>query len=141
MAVQNHDTKRWDIYGTVTDVGQHRRYFIKTQSGRVLARNRPFIRRRVPTSIPATAHQEPEHNPSSHPHDVAPRRSARPSRPARCLIEEMNTFAFHVERDHIVALEAQGGGAVRTEHPYCIDRYCINVLLSVIVSLRNARIT
>ena len=43
VALQNHETKRWDIYGTVTDIGPHRiRYFVKTQSRRVLVRNRRF---------------------------------------------------------------------------------------------------
>ena len=48
VAVQNHETKQWDIYGTITDIGPHRRYFIKTCGGNVLVRNRRFIRRRVP---------------------------------------------------------------------------------------------
>ena len=48
VAVQDASTKRWDIYGVVTDIGPHRRYFVKTGSGRVLVRNRRFLRRRVP---------------------------------------------------------------------------------------------
>ena len=52
VAVQNPQTKLWDIYGTVTEIGPHRRYYIKTHSGRVLVRNRRFLRRRVPPSAP-----------------------------------------------------------------------------------------
>jgi transposase InsO family protein len=39
VALQNNETKHWDIYGTVAEIGPHRRYFVKTQSGRVLVRN------------------------------------------------------------------------------------------------------
>ena len=52
VALQNQETKRWDIYGTVTDISPHRRYFVKTQSGRVLVHNRRFLRRRIPPSLP-----------------------------------------------------------------------------------------
>ena len=51
VAIQNPTSKVWDIYGTITDIGPHRRYFVKTQSGRVLIRNRRFLRRRVPMSL------------------------------------------------------------------------------------------
>ncbi len=33
VAIQNSETKRWDIYGTVVHIGPHRRYFVKTHSG------------------------------------------------------------------------------------------------------------
>ena len=46
VAVQNQDTKRWDRYGEIAEVGKHRRYLIRMQSGRVLSRNRRHIRRR-----------------------------------------------------------------------------------------------
>ena len=52
VAIQNPHTKLWDIYGTIIDVTPNRRYYIKTSSGRVLVRNRRFLRRRVPLSIP-----------------------------------------------------------------------------------------
>ena len=52
VALQNPETKRWDIYGTVTDITPHRRYFIRTQSGRLLVRNRRFLHCRIPPSIP-----------------------------------------------------------------------------------------
>ena len=40
VAIQNQCTKRWDIYGTVTDIGPNRRYFVKTLNGRMLVLNR-----------------------------------------------------------------------------------------------------
>ena len=53
FAVQNPTTKHWDIYGVVTAVGPFRQYHIKTSNGRVLIRNRCYIRRRVPI-VPTT---------------------------------------------------------------------------------------
>ena len=50
VAVQNPQSRLWDIYGIVTEIGPHRRYYIKTTGGRVLVRNRRFLRRRVPAS-------------------------------------------------------------------------------------------
>ena len=35
----NLASKMWDIYGVITAIGPFRRYFVKTQSGRVLIRN------------------------------------------------------------------------------------------------------
>ena len=52
VAVQDASTKRWDIYGVVADIGPHRRYFVRTGSGRVLVRNRRFLRRRMPCVPP-----------------------------------------------------------------------------------------
>ena len=43
--------KTRDVYGTVVAIGPHRRYYIKTHSGRVLVRNRRFLRRRIPASL------------------------------------------------------------------------------------------
>ena len=53
VTIQNSETKQWDIYGRVVDVGPFRKYFIKLPSGRVLARNRRCLCRRVPLSIPS----------------------------------------------------------------------------------------
>ena len=53
VAIQNPDTKMWDIYGVITAIGPFRRYYVKTQSGRVLVRNRRFLRKRSPLSIAA----------------------------------------------------------------------------------------
>jgi len=51
VALQHPQTKMWDIYGTVVDVRPHRRYFIKTQNGRILTRNRRFLHHRTATSL------------------------------------------------------------------------------------------
>ena len=43
ISVQDSETKLWDIiiiwYSTVTDIGPHCRYYIKTQNGHILVRN------------------------------------------------------------------------------------------------------
>ena len=51
VAVQNPQSRLWDIYGIVTEIGPHRRYYIKTTGGRVLIRNRHFLHRCVPVSL------------------------------------------------------------------------------------------
>ena len=86
VAIQNTQSKLWDIYGIVTDITPHRRYFIKTSSGRVLVRNRRFLRRRVPLSIP-TAYQQV--HPTMPTEDHLPlTRPARTRRPTNRLIED-----------------------------------------------------
>ena len=90
VAIQNPITKRWDIYGVVTEIGPYRRYSVKTASGRVLVRNRRFLRRRVPISPPEyTGRGHPalvRPNPSAH----LPRRSTRPHTRPKRLIEEIS---------------------------------------------------
>ena len=46
VTLQNHATGLWDRHGVVTDIGPHRRYFIRLPSGRVLTRNRRHLRQR-----------------------------------------------------------------------------------------------
>ena len=58
VAIQNPQTKLWDTYGVVTEVGPHRRYYVKTRSGQILVRNCRFLRRRVPISIPSNAGEQ-----------------------------------------------------------------------------------
>ena len=85
VAVQNHTTKRWDIYGVVVEIGPNRRYSVRTNGGRVLIRNRRFLRRRVPILPPA-------HLPGTTCSDMSPppvRRSTRPHARPRRLIEEI----------------------------------------------------
>jgi len=55
VAIHNPRTKLWDIYGVITAISPNRKYYIKTSSGRVLVRNRRFLRKRVPLSIPTRA--------------------------------------------------------------------------------------
>ena len=59
VAIKDSETKLWDINGIVIDIGPHRRYYIKTQSGCVLVRNCHFLHRRIPASIPNTQNQQP----------------------------------------------------------------------------------
>ena len=42
--VQDHVTKRWDKLGVIVGIGSHRDYLIKMGSGRILRRNRKFLR-------------------------------------------------------------------------------------------------
>ena len=51
VAVYNPRTSLWDIYGKIVEVGAYRRYRIKTQAGRLLVRNRRFLRSRNAASL------------------------------------------------------------------------------------------
>ena len=62
----------------------HTWHYIKTQSGRVLVRNRCFLRRRVPASIPNTQNQQPAQSQSA----CVQRRSCRQRNLTRRLIED-----------------------------------------------------
>ena len=65
VALQNTRTKHWDIYGRIVAIGPNRRYHVRTRSGRVLVRNRRFLRHRTPAScVPFTTRQI---NPSGSP--------------------------------------------------------------------------
>ena len=59
VALQNHETKRWDIYGTITDIGPHQCYFIKTRSGRDLVHNRRFLHHHIPPLSPHPTYNDP----------------------------------------------------------------------------------
>ena len=96
VAIQNQDTKHWDRYGIVVDISRYRRYFVKTGNGRILVRNRRFIRRRVPMSLPASLNHADDPPVLPHPQHP-PRRSARTHRPTKRLIEEMNTFSLQAD--------------------------------------------
>ena len=96
VAIQNQETKRWDRYGTVVDVSKYRRYFIKMSNGRILVRNRRFMRRRVPISVPPTPHHEPNLATPGCQQPI-PRRSSRTCRPTRRLIEEIHTCNLQAE--------------------------------------------
>jgi len=64
VALQNPRTKLWDIYGSVVNVSPHRRYSVKTRSGRVLVRNRKFLRLRTPASTITSASGSLQPNPT-----------------------------------------------------------------------------
>lgn len=109
VALQNPRTKLWDIYGTIVNISPYRRYSVKTQSGRILIRNRRFLRHRIPASLCASVRNPPQLNTSQHPseaptihtnNELSPhplasqtppqelRRSDRPHRPPQRLIED-----------------------------------------------------
>ena len=105
VALQDPRTRLWDSYGVVIRVGQHRQYIVKTESGKVLTRNRRFLRRRVPLSTqsqPTRPTDEPLHQANvpqqqpiaevHQPMGTAPpsqlRRSNRPRKPTNRLIED-----------------------------------------------------
>ena len=88
VAVQNPQSRLWDIYGIVTEIGPHHRYYIKTTGGRVLIRNRRFLRRRVPASLSKEPECPTPTDPISTGAPHIPRRSTRDKRPTRRLIED-----------------------------------------------------
>ena len=95
VAIQNSTSKLWDIYGVVVDVGPFRRYFVKTVSGRILVRNRRFLRRRVPLApvemdCPNSSSQPNPPLATVPPSNYHPRRSTRPRKRVKRLIEEIN---------------------------------------------------
>ena len=71
VAIQNPITKRWDIYGVVTEIGPYSCYHIKTASGHVLVRNRHFLRRCVPISPHEYSGEPPSSPPSSAFHSIS----------------------------------------------------------------------
>lgn len=91
VAVQNPSTKQWDTYGVITQIGPYRQYHVKLTNGRVLIRNRRFIRRRVPVTplgpYGPPVQSRPPPSPSSSPGPPitqppqALRRSSRPRKP------------------------------------------------------------
>ena len=57
VALQNPVTKRWDIYGVISDIGQRRQYYIKTAGGTVFIHNAAF-RHRLP-ALPTYEYSQP----------------------------------------------------------------------------------
>jgi hypothetical protein len=64
VALQNPVSKLWDIYGTVTDIGPYRKYFVRATSRYVL------LAKKEPNIGPTVWHYNP-------PPESEPRRSAR----------------------------------------------------------------
>ena len=99
VAIQNDRTKLWDRSGVVVDVGPHRKYFVRLPSGRILTRNRRFLRRRYIASLPPSDTPLPDQKPplsaNPAPASVSPspnlksqlRRSTRVSKKPDRLIE------------------------------------------------------
>ena len=53
VVLQDPRTKLWNTYGKVISIDPHRKYQVRTKSGKVLVRNRRFLRRRVPALNPS----------------------------------------------------------------------------------------
>ena len=87
VAIQNPSSRMWDIYGVITAIGPFRRYFVKTQSGRVLVRNRRFLRNCSPLSVAAPAEDTSTHIPAPS-NAIEPRRSARTKTAPNCLSKD-----------------------------------------------------
>ena len=51
VAIYNDATKKWDRYGFIVEQSKKRRYIVRTSSGRVLTRNRKYLRARLPVSV------------------------------------------------------------------------------------------
>lgn len=93
VVLQNPRTKLWDTYGVVVSVDQHRKYHIKIKSGKVVIRNRRFLRRRVPalnsrTEPINTQESDTPSLPISPSTVPGPRRSSRARRRPQRLIED-----------------------------------------------------
>ena len=94
VAVQNRESKLFDIYGTVIFIdNKFRKYSIKTDNGGMLIRNRKFIRKRVPRSLLMfDPDLRPKHvyNADSSSGSSISRRPHRNVNPPRRLIEDEN---------------------------------------------------
>ena len=95
VAIQHPRSKLWDIYGTIVAIGPYRRYLVKTHGGRVLARNRKFIRKRYPPSV-AAPNRETVQDPlpttsyNSNPESTINQSNAKASTPIRRLTVDVN---------------------------------------------------
>ena len=58
VAVQDTQPRLWDRYGVVVQLGWHCKYFVRLQSGRILVRNRRFLRRRYVLAEPMARQKE-----------------------------------------------------------------------------------
>ena len=88
VTIQNTSSKLWDIYGIITAIAPHRRYFVRTQSGNILVRNRRFLRKRIATSVHAPGPIDIVSQDTVPDTLPAPQRPARQRRPPERLIED-----------------------------------------------------
>ena len=83
--IQNPRSKLWTRRGFIVGIGRHRDYTVKLPSGRILWRNRRYLRPQIPAiSIPR--HDQPapppsDSEPPSASHSSQPRRSSRRRQP------------------------------------------------------------
>ena len=101
VVLQNPVTKLWDTYGIVVSVEPHCKYRVRIKSGKVLVRNRRFLRHRRAVSNPLQAMPSPVKtssllpltpSPPLHPPTpelaLLPRRSGRVTRRPWRLVED-----------------------------------------------------
>ena len=98
VEIQNTSTKLWDRYGVIVQLSSYHGFFVCLPGGRILTRNRRFIRRRFGFSVhvPATkASGSPTGNapsptePASSPVAPAPRRSIQSRHKPDRLVAQM----------------------------------------------------
>ena len=110
VVLQNPVTKLWDTYGIVVSVEPHHKYHVRTNSGKVLVRNRRFVCRRRAVSNPLQAMPSPVKTSSLLPPTLSPplnpptpellsRRSGWVTRRPRRLVEDptwnrLKTFQY-----------------------------------------------
>ena len=117
VAIQNHQTNVWDIYGIVTEINPHRSYCIKTKGGRVLVWNHCFLHQQVSTSIPYTI--LPSHQTSPPPPKPAPLRwSSCITHPTKRLIKDPDRNWFLAVLPPLKTFYG-GGGDVGTKLCFC----------------------
>ena len=99
VAIQNSNTKHWEIYGIATNIGSNGRYYVKTQSGRFfLVCNRRFLRQCVPLSVPGNNWQQTANSPETDkPNASSQPRSCQQWKLTKRLVHEMKSFSFSVE--------------------------------------------
>ena len=91
VAIQDAQSKKWNRYGVIVEIGRYRDYWTRLASGRVLRRNRRFLRKRLLNlpndDSPTTAEDVPQ--------VTLPRRSGRIRRePQRLQVDPaMNSYA------------------------------------------------
>ena len=90
VAIQNHETKSWDVYGTVTEIGPHMHEILCDNYERSVG-NHKFLQRCIAMSISLACNEHQQL-----PDTAQPRPSSHGHHKLQCLIEDMNTFSFQV---------------------------------------------
>jgi len=64
VAIQDRTTNQWDRFGAIESIGRRRTYYVRTDSGALLWRNRRFLKP-VPCNTSSTPNSSPAPNPGS----------------------------------------------------------------------------
>ena len=84
--IQDHISQCWDKFGVIVGIGSHRDYLVKMGSGRILRRNRKFLRPHRPflqVNSPDTSSSVDAHRSSASPGDNIPSPATSPRRSKR----------------------------------------------------------